>query len=468
MVMLGSRFGLQMDQFRERAQQHHEQLSQAIWQHCHKLQTVYTKAKTNFGTNIRDNDFHPKAALYAVLVIITTTWLAITLTRRLRDRKGDTPPSTPNLEKRSPFKAPERPFGGITYPCLDTDGHSHHEQTLTTTVWPPQSFKRPTPPPYPNWSLQHTKPLPYRPFRHGPKYNITMGLRTLHWDDWIELDNAYTSTHALKARRIKDRGTQCCRTAPEAYAAALELLHELVDYLPARYPTLYRRTSNGMTNLATNEVFNITSHPLPEDPMATAARMIQDDIAIMLERPDGQYYLLAGCILLAGFWRLQDKFGMPLSEIHTSGDVPGFKEKLEKGMLGFFRRMKPQGLVGRSNYFIQVDGGLAWSESIGREDGVGEGIGWGTAEKDKAIEHHWFRSERQSLRRYVFVFGLEGGCVYLFESITVLILIKFLGCLDPAVSSSLSERTSTPSPISARSRMCHIAWPAPSGAGATT
>lgn len=32
------------------------------------------------------------------------------------------------------------------------------------------------------------------------------------------------------------------------------------------------------------------------------ARLVQDDLAIMFEKPDGQYYLLAGAILLAGFW----------------------------------------------------------------------------------------------------------------------------------------------------------------------
>jgi alpha-1,2-mannosyltransferase len=68
-------------------------------------------------------------------------------------------------------------------------------------------------------------------------------------------------------------------------------------------------------------------------------------------------------------------------------------------MLNFFRRIQPQSPVLRNNYFVQVDDKLAWSESIGPEDS--EGIGWFTAEKNKAIEHHWFRSERQSLRRYV-------------------------------------------------------------------
>jgi hypothetical protein len=102
-----------------------------------------------------------------------------------------------------------------------------------------------------------------------------------------------------------------------------------------------------MDNLITGETFNIVERPLYEDPMQMAARMVQDDLAIMFEKEDGQYYLLAGSILLAGFWKLEDKLGMPLSEIHTSGDVPGYKEKLEKGMMNFFRRVQPNGPVQR-------------------------------------------------------------------------------------------------------------------------
>lgn len=160
---------------------------------------------------------------------------------------------------------------------------------------------------------------------------------------------------------------------------------------------MFQKTATGITNLATNETFDITQRPLPEDPMATAARLVQDDLALMFERPDGEYYLLAGSILLAGFWRFIDKFKMPLSEIHTSGDVPQYREKLHRGMMNFFRRLKPEEPVLRNNYFIQVDEDLAWSHSIGAEDS--ETVSWNTAEKNRAIEHHYFRSERQSLRR---------------------------------------------------------------------
>ncbi|PUU79948.1 hypothetical protein B9Z19DRAFT_977084 [Tuber borchii] len=267
-------------------------------------------------------------------------------------------------------------------------------------VWIPLTFESPAPPPYLDWDISTTKPLPYRPFRYGAKYNITMGLRKMPFEEWIELDNQFPTYHSTKISRILSRGAQASTTNPVAYDAAIELLEHLIDYLPARYPSLFTRTETG------SETFDITATPLCEDPMQMAARMVQDDLAIMIEGKDGQYYLQAGSILLAGFWRLGDKLGMPLDEIHTSGDVPGYREKLAKGMNNFFARVMPGGPVIRNNYFMQADDCLAWSHSIGPEDG--EQIGWYTSEANKGIEHYHFRSERQTLRRL----PRSGGVVF--------------------------------------------------------
>lgn len=270
-------------------------------------------------------------------------------------------------------------------------------QTSEPFKWIPQDFKRPTPAPYPSWSIEKTKPMPYRPFRYGPKFFITMGLRTVPWDEWIELDNLYPQYHTRKAHRIAERGLKCSRSSPEGFEAAVELLEELCSYLPERYPSLFRATDTGIENLWSGEKFNIKERPLAEDPMQMCGRLIQDDMSVLVPREDGQYYLLAGSILLAGFWRLEDKFGMSLSEVHYSGEVPQYKEKLEKGILNFFRRLKPRELYARNTYFIQVDEDIAWSHSIGNEDDPV--VSWDTAQKNKAIEHHHLRAERQTLRR---------------------------------------------------------------------
>lgn len=108
-------------------------------------------------------------------------------------------------------------------------------------------------------------------------------------------------------------------------------------------------TAEGMENTVTGESFNVHERPLKEDPMQMAARMVQDDLAIMMEGDDGRYYLRAGSILLPGFWRLQDKMGMSLDEIHESGEVPEYRERLKKGMNNFFSRVQPGGAVLRHN-----------------------------------------------------------------------------------------------------------------------
>lgn len=281
--------------------------------------------------------------------------------------------------------------------CKSTRSDQLSSKFIDEKSAPEKPYVFPTPSPYPDWSIETTKPLPYRAFRYGPKYHVTMGLRTAQPQDWIELDNHFPKYHASKKERISERGEKCVHTDPIAYPAALELLDEFMHYLPARYPTLYRRTPEGLENLWSGEKFNLIERPLREDPMAIAARLVQDDLALMIEGEDGRYYLKAGAILLAGFWRLSDKLGMPLEEIHTSGNVPQYNEKLHKGMANFFRRLKVDQLYCRNNYFIQVDDDLAWSWSIGDENS--DEVSWSTAEKDRAIEHHWFRSERQSLRR---------------------------------------------------------------------
>lgn len=142
--------------------------------------------------------------LYAGIVAVLFAWLLATKWIK-RNKSIVRREKSPDLEKPIPRK------GNIS---------------KAPGVWTPVEFKRPEAIPYPAWDVHKTDPLPYRPFRHGP-YHITMGLRTMQWDDWIELDNHYLKFHADKARRIEERGEKCCRTAPEAYDGAVELLEEL-------------------------------------------------------------------------------------------------------------------------------------------------------------------------------------------------------------------------------------------------
>ena len=130
----------------------------------------------------------PLAFLYLLSCTIVA-WLAYSVSKRLLNTSV-TRPRSPDPEKRttgsSRFKTPDRVPG----------------------IWEPIDFKRPTAPPYPDWDVQITKPLPYRPFRYGPYHK-------------------FPKFHADKTRRIEERGAKCCKTAPEGFDGACELLEEL-------------------------------------------------------------------------------------------------------------------------------------------------------------------------------------------------------------------------------------------------
>lgn len=151
---------------------------------------------------------HARHILYGSILTAVLVWLLVTRSRKRKDsrmnRSSPSDPEKPPVRQATLFKAPLRPLG----------------------EWVPLQFKRPRAVPLHDWDVYITEPLPYRPFKHGP-YHITMGLRTMQWDEWIELDNHFLRFHADKAKRIEERGDKCCRTAPEAFEAALELLEEL-------------------------------------------------------------------------------------------------------------------------------------------------------------------------------------------------------------------------------------------------
>ncbi|CAL1717362.1 unnamed protein product [Somion occarium] len=285
------------------------------------------------------------------------------------------------------------------------------------------------------------KPIPYRPFKWG-EYHVTMGIRSMPWDEWIELDCQFQHYYKLREARIAARGDRVIRTLParlgvgSAQLAAVELLHELAEYLFRRYPSMYtvsryprEKSTYGWYGLG--DIKDITIVPLNKtftladgDPLLTAALLTQDDLAIMVEGEDGRYYLQACALCNAGTWRLEDKIGLPLEEIHTRGGVPRYKSKLELSMGRFFRRMPVDKPVIRNNYSFQAVredsdptgldySELGWASTMkGDEDLLqSEGKRWlrdinGSLREveDKSLmavtpSMVWLRTERQTLRR---------------------------------------------------------------------
>ncbi|KAK7471061.1 hypothetical protein VKT23_002477 [Stygiomarasmius scandens] len=224
------------------------------------------------------------------------------------------------------------------------------------------------------------KPVPYRPFRWG-QYHVTMGIRDMPWAEWIELDNQFLSYHYIRRHRILTRGKNVLNILPDrpgivksADRSAVELAHELAAYLSKRYPrcfTVSRESSGAIRSVtivpagATYELpppllqkgsleLRAVSEKEAEEAMKIAALVVQDDLALMVEGTDGRYYFQGGAICVPGFWRMRDKIGLPLDEIHLRGHVPQYQEKLHNSMERYFKRMPVEKPIIRNNYFVQL------------------------------------------------------------------------------------------------------------------
>ncbi|KAF8525830.1 hypothetical protein BU17DRAFT_41493 [Hysterangium stoloniferum] len=273
-----------------------------------------------------------------------------------------------------------------------------HSILVKSKKWPALAdFKYPEFEPWHGFDILNTKPAPYRPFR-WEGYPINMGIRPMPWASWIELDNKYLEYLEIRKARVASRGDKVVRTLPGAEQAALEACTELSAYLAKRYPNVFRVEHAGRVKiieiLPTGDRWDLDV----DDPM-TVAGLLADDLAIMIEGPDGLYYMQAGSICVPGIWRIVDKIGLPLAEIHLRGRVYKYKEKLEFSMDRFFKKLAVDKPIQRNNYSFQLGPDLAWLSSHGNEDDFDQETKKPRQGTDSAISDIYFRSERQTLRK---------------------------------------------------------------------
>ncbi|KAJ5195484.1 Protein of unknown function DUF3445 [Penicillium cinerascens] len=242
-------------------------------------------------------------------------------------------------------------------------------------------------------------PKLYRPFRHGPNF-ITMGIRKLNWDNWIEMDSYFLRYHDMKASELKKDFKEHVKYVDNAVTrdACFELNEELVRYLVHRYPNIYRLEGGKVHNSLTGEEFSFPA-ATPDEALATSALLVQDDLVIMVKNDDGEYHLDAAAVCLPGFWRLKEKFRMSLDTLHFEAGVPHYAAKLQKAMNKFFQKLTPDKPVERNNFFIQLDDGLHWSHRMGEQSGSEVASGATANSKGLSVQEIHFRSERQTLRR---------------------------------------------------------------------
>ena len=223
---------------------------------------------------------------------------------------------------------------------------------------------------------------------------LTLGLKPLKLADWIEIDDQFVPYLQRKTELLETNYSEVFASLPGTQIAQQEVLNLLLEHLLQQFPQQYDRTSESITTKATHQTWKITDFAQPLD---LAGRLVQEDLCLM--QPSDRGYILAAASLYFPLrWRLLEKLGRSLMQIHQP--VPEYSEELRNPVDRLFDRLKVDRPVSRSN----------WSIVDTPELHLGHQSHSDTAplEHTPSGESLWIRVERQTLRR------LTQSCCILF------------------------------------------------------
>lgn len=215
----------------------------------------------------------------------------------------------------------------------------------------------------------------YVPLDGGP-WRLSMGLRRLELDRWLEVDEHRPEELARKRELLGSVRDTVFVALDGSGPACEELLGLVRGNLRAHHPGL--RTDDRDLGAGTGRG---SPHPLE-----VAALLVQEDLCV-LERQHGAWRLTAACVCFPSRWSLVEKLGRSLEEIHDP--VPGFASTLAGPAARFFDRLSVERPAWRCNWTVIDTGELHLPSAASRTEKHG----------DVGLADVFFRVERQTLRR---------------------------------------------------------------------
>ena len=209
-----------------------------------------------------------------------------------------------------------------------------------------------------------------------------MATRALGERPWLVGDERRDDELQLKARLLAERRDDVL-VVPSGTAAAARAVERLVRSEPPVAASGGQRS--GVTAAEPQDT-------RPErdgddtDPLARAALRVQEDLCL-LRRHDAGWRLEAACVCFPSRWRLADKVGRPLVEVHQP--TAGYEEHLAKKVDRLLDRLTGRPVL-RRNWFVHPDPALHQPDPDPADPVI----------PSRAVATHLhLRSERQNLRR---------------------------------------------------------------------
>ncbi|KJK80790.1 hypothetical protein H634G_03939 [Metarhizium anisopliae BRIP 53293] len=236
-----------------------------------------------------------------------------------------------------------------TEPQTSTDAKpegmpARHDETPSLAIEPLEKF---------DW--QATEPTEYLPIK--PVYHITMALQQDTPSRLITIDRDYLDRVTLRRSLIDEKGHAVHGYLPRGKESVAELYTYLLrDYLPARYPTMFRIGPDGTVfeNTVTGRTFPIQPPEDADAALRTLGETVEEDLFLLQETPSGHLCVAFMCCFPSGF-DPSEKFGNLLKDIHAP--VPSYS-KIGASMERFFSKLQVGKSVKRLNWSVQTNNDL--------------------------------------------------------------------------------------------------------------
>ena len=201
----------------------------------------------------------------------------------------------------------------------------------------------------------------------GRPLRLTLGLRRLDLDRWLDVDGDYVSEMAEKHRLLTERRADVLAHVPAGLDGSSETLRLVTEWMTLHHPHTAPPVPRGL-------------HPIDQ-----AGRLVQEDLCV-LTNLDGRWVLTAASVCFPSRWRLADKIGVSVATIHDP--VPDYHTTIGSVVDTTLDRLRSDRPVWRLNWTILDDAALFQPANDHRgRSGPVEPAGL------------TFRVERQTLRR---------------------------------------------------------------------
>ena len=228
----------------------------------------------------------------------------------------------------------------------------------------------------------------------GSSKLFAIGLKPLELDRWIEVDENLLPHLAEKRRLYAEIPGSVFVEEEASRDAQREELDMLASHLPAKFPATHRHSGEVVT--VVGAPYDDALAGLAEAPLVAASLLVQEDL-ILMRRDESGWRLVAGSLCFPSSWKLTEKFGRALQDIHAP--VPGFGPGTRPAEL--INRMF-DGLQGQAveRYNWSIQSGDALYHPLSDRQRVDRATSRPSKFPDGDVNAHAFiRVERQTLRK---------------------------------------------------------------------